>query len=518
MHDMHGFTHYHDSSGKTIPGEDDEIEWTTVGVDIGSSTSQLVFSRIRLARDDAHYVVVERAILHQSEVILTPYTSPEIIDSVRLALFIDQQYQLAGITREEIDTGAVILTGLALSTSNSRAIADAVADDSGKFVAVSAGDILEAKLAASGAGVAALSLDIDDTVVHIDIGGGTTKLSAWKKGRLQGLAAMDVGARLVTFDVERRIVRIEVPAQKILKDLGLDLQVGKVADTSQIEVLVEAMANEVLIQAGILSHAAKWPMLLRTTPLLANFEHTHDHHDHGLHRHDHKLHRHHHENIEAAIFSGGVSEYIYGREKKVFGDLGLPLGLAINRLLKQTPVRLLTFEGGIRATVLGVSQHSIQLSGNTVYVSDDALLPLRNIPVLLPDLDLSPDDLNIEKLIASITASFKAFEGLANFNSLAIAIPWQGSATYQRLSVLASAIVATLHKNLAPQHPLVLILDGDIAGVLGARLEEELNGRRGIICLDAIEVNEFDHVDIGEFVPKTRALPVAIKSLLFSAK
>jgi ethanolamine utilization protein EutA len=523
MHDFDGYQHYHDDSGAVIAGQDDEIIWKTVGVDIGSSTSQLVFSLIILARDDARYVVVRRSILHQSEVILTPYSSPEIINAKRLASFIDDQYRQAGLTRDEIDTGAVILTGLALSTSNSRAIAEAIADDSGRFVAISAGDVLEARLAASGAGIAAISADQAGLIVHIDIGGGTTKLSAWQQGKLLGLAAIDVGARLVTFDQSRRVVRIEAPCEPLISKLKSGaIKAGEIADQASIEALCGVMAEEVLRYAGIHADAPRWPHLLRTPPLFKNHHHDHDHdhsddhHEHGHENHDHS---HHPARVDGVIFTGGVSEYVYGRETEVFGDLGLPLGQAIRARLKISGVSLIPFERGIRATVLGVSQHSIQLSGNTIFVSDPALLPLRNVPVLLPALNLSADELNAQDVADAIALSFWAInEGVQT--QLAIAIPWQGSATFARLSILAEVLVQTLSPRLKDNDPIIVIVDGDIAGVLGSHLSEAVatavNGTRGVICLDSVSVNELDHIDIGAMVPKTRALPVAIKSLLFS--
>ena len=490
MHDV-PWEHFHDPVG----GHDDVVVWKTVGLDVGSSTSQILFSKVTLTRNDAVYVVTERSVLHESDVILTPYVSPEIIDGDRLADFIDREFEAAGLTRLQINAGAVILTGLALSTQNSRAIADAVADDTGRFVAVSAGDHLEARLAANGAGVPWISHKRDGLIVHIDVGGGTTKLSAWQRGHLKGLAAIDIGARLITLDKHKHIARIEPPAVGVLSELNLDVGEGDTLALPTEDRLAGAMARNILRYAGVLSEAPRGTSLLRTEPLFAGD----------------------HDPVEAVILSGGVSEYVYGREVRTFGDLGMALGRALREEINKSGVELIPFDRGIRATVLGVSQFSTQLSGNTIFVSDKELLPLRNVPVVIPHLHLDADRLDAGKIESAITGSLaKRFEPDQK-GALSIAIRWEGSATYDRLTALAEGVCNAAQRQLRPTDPIIVICDGDVAGVLGARITELVESGRGVICLDSVHVHEFDHVDIGQFADKTQALPVIVKSLLFAS-
>jgi ethanolamine utilization protein EutA len=484
--------HHHDDDDP-IAGYDDVILWNTAGFDVGSSTSQIVFSRVTLARDDTKYVIAQRDILHESEVILTPYRSHDVIDGERLAWFVSRQFEAANLTKDDIDAGAVILTGIALSAHNSRAIADAIADESGKFVAVSAGDMLEARLAASGAGIATLSKGVEGVLVHIDVGGGTTKLSAWSRGKLKSVAALDVGARLLLLDATGRVLRLDPQWMRVAADLGLDLRPGLPAGAATIERLCDALAEEVLRHAGVVPEPPKWPHLLRTPPLFRTRQ----------------------GNARAVVFSGGVSEYVYEREPRTFGDVGLPLGSAFKRRVAERRIDLLPLARGIRATVLGVSQHSMQLSGNTVYVSDRNVLPLRNVPVLLPECDLRPAELSAERISRAIEDA-AADIGIGPNASLAVAVRWHGSATYPRLRALARGISTTLDRLLRPAHPLIVIVDGDIAGVLGSHLSDEIGGARSIVCVDAVDVHEFDHIDIGQFAPRTQALPVIVKTLLFS--
>jgi ethanolamine utilization protein EutA len=486
--------HYHDI-GERVGGYDEIVVWTTAGFDVGSSTTQAVFSRITLARQDAYYAVIDRSVLHESEVILTPYCSPEIIDKAKLSEFIARQYAQAQLEPHEVDTGAVILTGLALSTTNSRAIAESIADESGRFVAVAAGDILEARLAASGAGVPALSAKRRGVLVHIDIGGGTTKLSAWRAGKLLGLAALDIGARLVTFNEAGEVIRVEGPATRVAADLRLELEAGARLDTAVAERIAGALARNVLRHAGVLREAPRGQSLLRTEPLFRDEP----------------------PRIEAVVFTGGVSEYVYRRETRTFGDLGLLLGRAVRAEVDAAEVKLLPFERGIRATVLGASQHSAQLSGNTIYISDTTLLPLRNVPVLLPKLDLEPEKLNgseIQRHLSDVLALHTSADAA---RAVAIALTWKGAPTLERLTCVARACAAALESHLGRSDPCIVIVEGDVAGILGARLAQAFGKARPVICLDGVHVHEFDHIDLGSLIPRTGALPVIVKSLLFAA-
>src|ERR1700726_4761672 len=195
------------STGRTF-GEEDELCVLSVGVDIGSSTSHLVFSRIMLERLDSRYVVTERESFYQSDILLTPYSAEEAIDAEALGAFIERQYKDAKIDPDEIDTGALILTGVAVRRRNARKIGELFARQAGKMVAVSAGDSLETVMAAHGSGAVARSIRDKATVMNIDVGGGTSKIAICCDGRVSDLTAVDVGARLVCVDAHGQVVRL----------------------------------------------------------------------------------------------------------------------------------------------------------------------------------------------------------------------------------------------------------------------------------------------------------------------
>ena len=476
--------------------QDLTVRLTTVGIDIGSATSQLNFSRIELQRIEARFVVTKRELIYESDIMITPYLDATTIDTDRLNAFIDEQYAKADMTNDEIDSGAIILTGLALAKHNSRAIADMFSEHAGKFVAVSAGDAIEATLACRGAGIERLSEETGQNIVNIDMGGGTVKYAYATNGKLARVAAIDIGARLITTDDEQRVLKIEEPAAMMLRTLGRELRVGDVLDPDVCASLCAYMAHEVLAQAGVLTSAADEPLLLRTPPLFASHERP---------------------TVDAVTFSGGISEYIYEREQRTFGDLGRPLADAVMSAVREHQLNRLEPPKGIRATVLGASQYSLQLSGNTVYASHESLLPLRNIPVVKPEIDLDVDDLDFATIVESVRRTLALRERAIDTDAVAIAMQWGGSATYARLDVLARAFLESAEAEVVESHevPLIIVCDMDIAGLLGRHIQDLTHQGVMLVTVDGIEVSEFDFLDIGAFVPGTGAMPIVVKSLLF---
>jgi ethanolamine utilization protein EutA len=476
---------------------DQTVRLTTVGIDIGSSTSQMSISLVELERIDNRYVTTRRELLYESDILLTPYSDAETIDTAALGDFFHEQYAKAGVSHDEVDTGAIILTGLALAKHNSRNIADLFAAQAGKFVAVSAGDAIESTLACRGAGIERLSRSAGRPVVHIDMGGGTTKYSYVVDGNIDRVAAVDIGARLLlTADGgERRVLRVEEPASLLLAEMGVQISVGDVLTDEVLQLLADRMAEQVLAHAGLAPDTAADARLLRTPPLFGNG-----------HRPD---------ALSLVTFSGGVSEYIYDRQASSFGDLGRPLADAALRALERRDLRAEDVPRGIRATVLGASQYSLQLTGNTVYVSSQSLVPVRNLPVVKPRLDLGEEELDVGKLTEALSSALATRQD-DDAPAVAIAVSWRGSATYQRLSALAQAVLATVGAaGHGPGAPVVLVCDADIAGLLGQHISDLSGNAAPVLSLDSIEVSEFDFLDVGAFVPGTGALPVVVKSLLF---
>jgi ethanolamine utilization protein EutA len=456
------------STGRTF-GEEDELCVLSVGVDIGSSTSHLVFSRIVLERLDSRYVVTQRESFYQSDILLTPYSAEETIDSDALRAFIERQYKDAKVDPDEIDTGALILTGVAVRRRNARAIGELFAAQAGKMVAVSAGDSLETVMAAYGSGAAARSIRNGAPVMNVDIGGGTSKIAVCADGKVIDVTAVDVGARLVVFDAEKRIVRLEEAGRRFGAELG--------------ERLFDAMKGG--------SPSADHAPLLRLDPL--SFR--------GA--------------LSDVSFSGGVSEYIYGGEAKAFGDVGPQLATEVRARLTDWGLQLTRPEARIRATVIGASQYTMQVSGSTIFVWPLETLPLRNVPVIAPSFSLGEETIDTAAVSASIKSALKRLDLGGGESPVAIFVPWRGSATFRRLDDFCKGVADGLAAVIAYGHPIVLAGDGDVGGLMGIHYCEEMKFNNPIVSIDGLELKEFDYIDIGAILDTSGAVPVVIKSLIF---
>ena len=480
------------STGRTLD-VDDEVCLLSVGVDIGSSTSHLVFSRIVMERLDSRYVVTERETFYGSDILLTPYAIGEEIDAATLGAFIRKEYADAKVEPDEIDTGALILTGVAVRRKNARAIGELFAGEAGKLVAVSAGDSMETVMAAYGSGAVARSIRDECTVMNVDVGGGTSKIAVCSQGKVGDLAALDVGARLVCLEGDGRIVRIEDAGRRYGAELGIDLTVGKILTLDQGRALAGLMADKLFEAMRGGAPALQGVTLLRTEPLAAA------------------------PRVDQLQFSGGVSEFIYGNESKKFGDLGPLLAAAIRQRVDAFCPRLEPSLEGIRATVVGASQYTIQLSGSTIYVSPLDAVPLRNVPVIAPALPIDGEAIDSNAVARAIQSMLKRLDLADGEKPVAVFVPWRGSATFQRLDAFCRGLVAGLDVVLSHGHPLVIAGDGDVGGLLGIHLREEMKIASPIVSIDGLELKEFDYIDIGAMLESSGAVPVVIKSLIFPA-
>jgi ethanolamine utilization protein EutA len=475
----------------------DNVELTTVGVDVGSSTSHLLFARLHLQRLtqslSSRFVVVKREVLHRSPILLTPYRlDTGLIDVEALEIFVNSAYAEANLTPKDVDTGAVILTGAALERANARAVAELFAGHSGKFVCASAGHNLEGILAAHGSGAAALSHERGETLLHVDVGGGTTKLGVLRNGEILSTAAIHVGGRLVAFDAEERITRIEPSATLVADALGIPLEMGAPLGPDDRRRLAEALADILFDYLHGREPSALGKKFLLTDEL-----------DLGGH-------------LPAGLtFSGGVAEYVYDREAARFGDLGPDLAEALLRD-GRLPAPIVPLGEGIRATVLGASQFSVQLSGNTVHISDASVLPLRNLPVVYARLATPhPDSSDVAQAIRSGFVRLDLVEGE---HPAAVAVPWRGEPHYANLRALADGIAQAMPRSLAAGFPLVIALDGDIGASLGGILSEELDVRAPMVSIDGLQLVELDYVDVGEVILPANVVPVVVKSLAFAGQ
>jgi len=499
----HDHDHDYDFENDEVPLEDnplwrqDNVSLTTVGIDIGSSGTQVIFSRVhlrRLAEDlTSRYYVVSRETLFQSPVALTPYQSEERIDDAKLGAIIDDAYEAAKLHPDNIDTGVVILTGEALRRENAQGIAAILSEQGGEFVTATAGHHMESMLAAYGSGAARVSSDENKRILNIDIGGGTTKLALVEKGKVIATAAVHIGGRLQVVE-NGRIVRLDPAGKHHAKRAGFSWERGDAIDAADMQKVANVMADTLVTALTVRPMPHDVEHLYLTDPIA----------DLGR--------------IDGIMFSGGVGEYIYQRESRDFGDMGPRLGRAIHERIEKGafPWPVLPAGECIRATALGASEYSVQLSGNTSYISSPGkLLPRRNLQVLQPPFECG-EVIDSDKLAAAIKNHIVAFDIQDSEREIALALRWTGMPAHERLLAFAKGIKGGIADRIARKEPVFIMLDGDVAQTLGHILRDELHVDSELLVIDGVVLWDFDYIDLGRIRMPSYTVPVTIKSLVFS--
>ena len=498
LHDDHPLSELSESDRREMAEfirRQETVELNTVGIDIGSSTSHLLFARVTLQRSaqglSSRFTVTGREVIWRSPIMLTPFLPDGTIDAARLGTFIRDSYRQAGYERAGIDSGAVILTGEAMKRKNARAIDELFAEEAGKFVCATAGHKLESTLAAHGSGAVKLSRDRGECVLHMDIGGGTTKLALIENGRLLGVSAFAVGGRLLATDETGNWTRVDESARMAADDLGLKTDAKTLADPEVRRQIARRLATVAVdyLSGGPLDKLGLWLQLTETLPRDAT--------------------------PAALSFSGGVSEYLLGREDRDYGDIAGMLAAELrSQLGERMGLPLLDPGQGIRATVIGASQFTVQVSGKTIYLPDRTAVPVHNVPVVHVDMDLS-GDIDPAAVAAAIQVGVTRMD-LSPTSCLAVAFTWQGDPEFRRLEAMGQGIVRAVAPDGRRDAPLLLMIDGDVGRTLGHLLKKELGLPGALVSVDGVKLEELDFVDVGELIDPPGVVPVVIKSLLFS--
>ena len=346
-------------------------------------------------------------------------------------------------------------------------------------------------MAAHGSGAVARSADSDGMTLNVDIGGGTSKLALCTEGRVQEVTAIDVGARLVAFDKDGLVTRIEEVGRRYGADAGLELTLGQRVGEDSRRTLASKMADRLfeVITPGSLS--LKTQEFLRLPPLSYQGR------------------------VSSISFSGGVSEFIYNQEQGNYGDLGFILAEEVRKRVDRLGISVIQPSARIRATAIGASQYTVQVSGSTIFVDPLDILPVRSLPVVTPEYFLGSDEIDEGEVKSATEAALIRMDLVETRGPVAVGFHWEGSATFSRLQAFCSGLTNALQKILSKGHPLVLVSDGDIGGVLGLHLKEEMSLENAVISIDGIDLREFDFIDIGALIPSSGAVPVVIKSLVF---
>ena len=435
----------------------------SVGVDVGTTSTQLVFSRLTVENRASGFAVPEleiarREILYKSPVYFTPLSSGQLVDGEGIQKIVDIEYRNAGVSRQEVDTGAIIITGETSRKENARRVLEALSEYAGAFVVATAGPDLESILAAKGAGADLFSAETGKTVLHMDIGGGTSNLALIRNGEILETGCLNVGGRLVKLDETGVITYVSPVLQGITT-----LKAGEKPEPADLEALAELLTSVLEMAAG----------LRPPTQLLEQLTTAETGRAWKLQLPP-----------EVLSFSGGVAECI-GQEHPAleFGDIGPLLGRAISAsALCRGEYRL--GSETIRATVIGAGCHSTQLSGSTVFYQN-IRFPLKNVPVV-----------DLERFSPSAHPD----------GPVILAAKGIRSPSYSQVLELAQKVISRV------QAPVLLCLEQDMAKALGQALALRLPSGTPLLCIDRVKVGQGSYLDIG--APVGTALPVVVKTLV----
>ena len=440
----------------------------SVGLDVGTTSTQMIFSRLRIGNKAGSFAVPEleienREILYKSPVHFTPLLEGDLVDADALRKIVDAEYTAAGISKEDVNTGAIIITGETSRKENARAVLESLAGYAGEFVVATAGPDLESILAAKGAGATDYSERTGKPVLHMDIGGGTSNLARIEDGKIVATSCLNVGGRLLKIAPDGKLTYVSPVLEGIFEK-----KTGEVVNREEVYLLCEKLVWALETAAGLREEDGLTGALMTkgiAEPVCA------------LVRND--------MNDPVISFSGGVADCIESEKPWLaYGDMGPELGMAIRNSRLCQGEYVLGSET-IRATVIGAGSHSAQLSGSTVF-HQNVKFPLNNLPVVHKVEDL------------------KMLDGPG-----VLAVKGLTEPSYPALAEMAEHILRVFSGSL-----LVVAMEQDMAKALGQILALRLGSDAQVLCIDRVRLQEGSFLDVG--APVGPALSVVIKTLILS--
>lgn len=456
-----------------------EQQLLSVGIDIGTSTTQLIFSRLIVKNTASSFnipkvLITEKNIVYKSKIYFTPLIDNRTINCEDIKKIIVKEYENAGVKKEHIDTGAVIITGETARKENAQDVLQTLSGFAGDFVVATAGPDLESIISGKGAGACEYSKIHKKSVLNIDIGGGTSNFALFKNGDVLDTGCMNVGGRLIKLDGNQKITYIS----PVISSIYTDLSVGDILSENTAKEITDKMAVALMQGANILPRDVLFEHFLTNKGIDSN------HH------------------IDCISFSGGVSDIVYNKNYNnlfEYGDIGIFLGNSILNSDLASKYELVKASETIRATVVGAGTHTTEISGSTITYAEN-VLPLKNIPVLKLTEEDEYDFKN------AITKKLKWYEG----ENIALAFKMSKSATFFNIKEYAEDILNSIG-NISP---IIVITEKDVAKVLGQTLQSRT--KTPVVCIDSVQLSNGDYIDIGRPVADGMAVPVVIKTLVFN--
>jgi ethanolamine utilization protein EutA len=472
----------------------------SVGIDLGTTTTQVVFSHLEIENEATVFTVprikiVDKKIIYRGGIHFTPLLNRTTIDIQKVRDIVDDEYNKAGISPHDVSIGAVIITGETARKENSESALNTLSSFAGDFVVATAGSDLESILAGRGAGTADMSRGLwEKALVNLDIGGGTTNIGVFKSGEPVDTSCLDIGGRQIIIDPETETpVYVAEKIKTLIKRMGLDLTEGQKAARQEIEKLCDRLAEILAESIGLTPVTADLELLITAHPLRSKWQ------------------------LAGMTCSGGVADFVYNDYDPLnpypYGDIGAVLGNRIRNCPSLKRLERMIPKETIRATVVGAGSNTVDISGSTIAWSDMSILPIQNIPIVKMTAEDEADSYRLfARRLSEKIKWFKDESG--NYQIVAVGFAGIHNPSFDFIKDLCGKIIQGMEEYLKGSNPVILLIDNDMAKSLGYALMNALPEKKFIV-LDSIKVDTGDYIDIGLPAAAGRVIPVVVKTLVF---
>lgn len=467
----------------------------SIGVDIGTSTTQVIFSRLTMDNTAGYFTVpriaiVSKDVVYKGTVHTTPLIDDRHIDGDAVRAIVEDEYRRAGFTTADISTGAVIITGEAARKDNAALVLTKLSDFAGEFVVSTAGPDLEAVVAGKGSGAWQYSVDSALPTVNLDIGGGTSNIVFFLDGETAARGCVDIGGRQIRLDENMTLTYISPSAAAIAESCGVKLKVGERTSEGELRTVCAGMARLLWdFIAGKDGEALKKVITAGSSaysPPCAP---------------------------RAVFFSGGVAHCMCSPPDSLFayGDIGVMLAQEIAACPEYSEYRVVPSGETIRATVVGAGSYTTTVSGSTIFYSAP-LFPQKNLPVL--KLSAEEQAPCFRGDFAGLADKLRWFFSQTDSDNILLALPGMRDPQYGQLKLLAAALAGAAGEVYKDGAPMFISVETDMAKALGLTVKA-LMPSRDVICFDSVKVEQNDYVDLGKPLMDGIVIPVVVKTLIF---
>ena len=477
----------------------DKTAILSVGIDVGTSTTQVVFSKLQMDNAGGYFsvprvAIVDKEVVYKSEVYMTPLKTDVLIDTEALRDIVAAEFRKAGYRPEDTDSGAVIITGESARKENSDAVLKSLSDFAGDFVVSAAGPDMESLIAGKGSGAWQYSMDHHCRVANLDIGGGTTNVVLFEDGETLARGCLDIGGRLICMNPQGIITKVSPAAAVMAQAAGVSVSVGDRCDELKLTAVTRQMAAALNAYLGVGTKDIDAILRQIKTPGSSDFPVP--------------------EKVQAVFFSGGVADLIYheSADTWAYGDIGVLLGRAIRESRLFTDFQKMEPGETIRATVVGAGTYTTTISGSTITYSGD-IFPLKNIPVIKLDEELQETCFAGET--EPVIQRIQWVLGQNDEEHFILAMPGKRNPGYTEMKRAAASIRQIMDRVQPPGEPILLVIESDIAKAMGQMIRQQPDLKRQVVAIDSIHVEDGEYVDMGKPMMNGMVIPVVVKTLIF---